>query len=91
MILFKALFWLIALPFRIVFWVVGLVLWVLTLPLRIVFGILGFLGFARLFQLAFLAAAGYYVYRLINQNSQGGQNEMPPPASEAALKSYPST
>src|SRR5688500_7436638 len=37
MILFKVLFWLLALPFRLVFWVVGLALWLLTLPLRLVF------------------------------------------------------
>jgi hypothetical protein len=87
MFLLKFLFWLIMLPFRLVLWLVGLTLWIITLPLRIVFGILGFIGFGRLLQLGFLAAAGYYFYRLVSQSADDSM----PPVPEAVLNSTPST
>lgn len=89
MFLIKFLFWLITLPIRLVFWVVGLALWLLTLPLRIVFGILGFIGFGRLLQLSFLAAIGYYFYRLLASEASGEDGVAPP--SESTLQSFPST
>ena len=64
MILFRVLFWLLALPFRLVFWVVGLALWLLTLPLRLVFGFLGLIGFGRLLQLAVIGGVGYFLHGL---------------------------
>jgi hypothetical protein len=70
MVLFKLLFWLLALPFRLLFWVVGWTLWLLFLPLRLVFALLGFIGVGRLLQLGALAAIGYYVYRLMNEETE---------------------
>ncbi len=72
MFLFRLLFWLIALPFRLVFWVLGVALWVLTLPLRLVFGFLRFIGFGRLLQLGVIAAIGYFFYRLVNEPPRDG-------------------
>ncbi|HEX2035911.1 MAG TPA: hypothetical protein VHS99_17160 [Chloroflexota bacterium] len=71
MFLFRLLFWLLSLPFRIVFWVVGLVLWVVFLPVRLVLGLLGLIGFGRLLSLGTMAAVGYFVYRLLNESSEG--------------------
>lgn len=81
MFLFRILFWLIALPFRLVFWALGLALWVLTLPLRILFGFLGLIGIGRLLQLGVIAALGYFFYRLVNESPSEGDGASPPPAS----------
>ena len=67
MFLFRALWWLVSLPFRLVLFLLGLALWVLTLPLRIVFGVLGMIGFSRLLQVGVVAVIGYFLYRLVNE------------------------
>ena len=89
MFLFKLLFWLLALPFRLLFWVLGMALWVLTLPLRIVFGILGFIGIGRLVQLGIVAGVGYFFYRLVNEHDDS--DVLSPPVSEQTLNAVPST
>jgi hypothetical protein len=82
MFLFKLLFWLIALPFRLVFFVVGLALWVLTLPLRIVFSILGLFGIGRILQLGVIA----------NDHPADSFNTVASqPTTTSELKSAPST
>jgi hypothetical protein len=89
MILFRVLFWLLALPFRLVFWVVGLALWLLTLPLRLVFGFLGLIGFGRLFQLAVIGGVGYFFYRLVNAPPSSDDVDAGPTAEE--LEKVPTT
>ena len=92
MFLFRFLFWLIALPFRLLFWTLGLVLWVLTLPLRIVFGILGFIGLGRILQLGIVAGVGYFFYRLVSdQLGDSTTTVASEPTSAAELRSVPST
>ena len=90
MFLFKALFWLLTLPIRLVFWVIGLGLWVLFLPVRIVFGILGLIGFGRLLQLGIIVGLGYFLYRLVNETPEVEAPGIEPP-TEAELESVPST
>ena len=90
MFLFKALFWLVTLPIRLVLWVVGLGLWVIFLPLRIVFGVLGMIGFSRLFQLAAVAGIGYFFYRLVNETPVAEAPGIVPP-TRTELESVPST
>ena len=75
MTVFRILWWLVTLPFRLVLWVVGLALWVVTLPVRIVFGALGFVGLGRLLQLGVIAGLGYFFYRLVNEPPPGGSRE----------------
>ena len=92
MFLFKFAFWLLALPFRLLFWVIGLTLWVLTLPLRIVFGILGLIGLGRIAQLGIIAGIGYFFYKLVSEPPSGMGGEIasqPTPAHE--LNAVPST
>jgi hypothetical protein len=74
MALMKAAWWLLLLPIRLLFWVVGLTLWVLTLPLRFFFGALGLIGLGRIFRVAFLASAGYFVYRLVNRQPENWES-----------------
>jgi hypothetical protein len=90
MVLFKLAFWLLALPFRIVFWAVGLALWLMTLPVRLVFGLLGLVGFGRLLQLAIVAGVGYFFYRLVNEppDEMGPATSAP---STSELERVPST
>ncbi len=64
--LFRSIFWLVTLPIRLLLFLLGVVLWIVTLPVRIVFGILRLIGIGRIFQLAALGAAGYFVYRLVS-------------------------
>lgn len=71
MFLFRALWWLLLLPFRLVLFVVGLALWVLVLPLRLVFGVLGLFGLGRLLQLGIIVSLGYFFYRLVNDPATG--------------------
>jgi hypothetical protein len=66
MILFRLLWWLLTLPFRLVLFVVGLALWLVVLPLRLLFGILGLFGLGRLTQLGIIVSLGYFLYRLVN-------------------------
>ncbi len=88
MFLFKLLWWIVTLPFRLALFALGLVFWVLTLPLRIVFGVLGLIGFGRLIQLAIVSAVGYFCYKLVNPEP----DDLAPPAPTAAdLSSVPST
>ena len=91
MFLIKFLFWLITLPIRLVFWVVGLALWVITLPLRILFAILGLIGFGRLLQLGVVAGVGYFFYRLVNEPAAASDADLPAPPTEETLRSVPST
>ncbi len=92
MFLFKFAFWLLTLPFRLVFWAIGLTLWVLTLPLRVVFGILGLIGFGRILQLGLIAGVGYFFYRLVNEAPGGiGGDVASRPTSASELKAVPST
>jgi hypothetical protein len=88
MFLFKLVWWIVTLPFRLALFALGLVFWVLTLPLRIVFGVLGLIGFVRLLQLAIVGAVGYVCYKLVNPEP----DDLAPPAPTAAeLNSVPST
>ncbi|MBI3974617.1 MAG: hypothetical protein HY332_25360 [Chloroflexi bacterium] len=86
MFLVRFLFWLLTLPIRLVFWVIGLALWVFTLPLRIVFLVLGLIGFGRILQLGALAAAGYYLYRLLS-----GETQQRTPSTIGTTTTDPST
>jgi hypothetical protein len=71
MFLFRVLWWLLLLPFRLVLFVVGLALWVLVLPLRLVFCVLGLFGLGRLLQLGIIVSLGYFFYRLVNDPAPG--------------------
>jgi hypothetical protein len=86
--------WLVTLPIRLAFWLIGLVLWVLTLPLRLTFGILGLIGFGRILQLGALAAIGYFFYRLVSDTGDDAMDTVriaSEPTSSAELRSTPST
>ena len=66
MFLFRAVWWLLTLPFRVVGWTVGLLLWVALLPFQLVFGVLRLFGVGRLVPLALSAGALYFLYRLVS-------------------------
>ena len=68
MFLINGVLWLVALPFRLVVWLVSLTVWTITLPLRIVWGVLSFIGIGRLLTLGILGAAGYALWRLISDD-----------------------
>jgi hypothetical protein len=80
MFVLGALWWLIALPVRLVLWVVGLALWVLFLPLRLALGLLGLIGGGRLLQAGIIAGIGYFFYRLINDPAP--ERELDAPEAE---------
>jgi hypothetical protein len=89
--MFKLAFWLLTLPFRLVFGIIGLALWVLTLPVRMLFGILALIGFGNLLQLGVVAGIGYFFYRLVSEPMEREPVSSPPPPSNATLQEMPST
>ena len=68
MFLINGVLWLVALPFRLVLWLVGLTVWTITLPLRLFWSIVSFIGVGRLLTLGILGAAGYALWRLISDD-----------------------
>ena len=65
MILFRALWWLVALPFRLVLLVLRVLLWVVVSPIRLLFGVLGLIGVGRVLQLGVIVGLGYLFRRLV--------------------------
>jgi hypothetical protein len=64
-ILFRVLWWLVALPFRLVLLALGVVLWMVLRPFRLFFGVLSLLGAGRLLQLGLIVGLGYLFRRLV--------------------------
>ena len=48
MFLINGVLWLVALPFRIVLWLVSLTVWTISLPVRLAWGVVSFIGIGRL-------------------------------------------
>jgi len=91
MFLFRFLFWLLLLPFRLVFFVIGWALWVLTLPVRMLFGILGLIGLWRIVQLGIISGTGYFFYRLVNGETDAPLSTGSQPARAQQLNTVPTT
>lgn len=68
MFLINGVLWIVALPFRLVVWLVSLTVWTITLPLRLVWGALSIIGIGRLLTLGILGAAGYALWRLVSDD-----------------------
>ena len=68
MFLINGVLWLVALPFRIVLWLVSLTVWTISLPVRIAWGVVSFIGIGRLLTLGLLGAAGYALWRLVSDD-----------------------
>jgi hypothetical protein len=75
MFLINGVLWLVALPFRLVMWLVSLTVWTITLPLRVIWSVISFIGIGRLLTLGILGAAGYALWRLI------ADDEVPAPVA----------
>lgn len=68
MFLINSVLWLVALPFRIVLWLVSLTVWTISLPVRLAWGVMSFIGIGRLLTLGLLGAAGYALWRLVSDD-----------------------
>jgi hypothetical protein len=68
MFLINGVLWLVALPFRIVLWLVSLTVWTISLPVRLAWGVMSFIGIGRLLTLGLLGAAGYALWRLVSDD-----------------------